>query len=94
MTLFMRIGAIQVFKRQYSFQSSMEMQLIQHDNARTHKSIRTQEGISIFGWPLLPHPSYSPDLAPSDFNRFVPLKDAQREARFEDDESVILAVRT
>jgi histone-lysine N-methyltransferase SETMAR len=43
---------------------------------------------------LLPHHSYSPDLALSDFHLFGPLKDALRGARFEDDESVILAVRT
>ena len=41
-----------------------------------------------------PHPSYSPDLAPSEFHLFGPLKDALRGARFEDDKSVILAMRT
>jgi histone-lysine N-methyltransferase SETMAR len=94
MTLFMRIGAFQVGKWQYSFQSSMEMQLIQHDNARHHTSLRTQEEISKFGWTVLPHPSYSPDLAPSDFHLLGPLKDALRGARFEEDESVSFAVRT
>jgi hypothetical protein len=39
MTLFMRIGASQVGKWQYSFQSSMEMRLIQHDNAGPHTSL-------------------------------------------------------
>jgi hypothetical protein len=43
---------------------------------------------------VLPHPPYSPDLAPSDFHLFGPLKDALRGTRFEDDESVIRAVRT
>ena len=43
---------------------------------------------------MLPHPPYSPDLAPSDFHLFGPLKDALRGTRFEDDESVICAVRT
>jgi histone-lysine N-methyltransferase SETMAR len=94
MTLFMRISEIQVGKWQYSFQSSMEMQLIQHDNARRHTSLRTQEAITKFGWTMPPHPSYSPDLAPSDFHLFGPLKDALRGARFEDDESMIPAVRT
>ena len=41
--------------------------------------------------PQLP---FSPDLAPSDFNFFGPLKDELRGTRFEDDESVIHAVRT
>ena len=43
---------------------------------------------------MLPHPLYSPDLAPSDFHIFGPLKDALCGIRFEDDESVISAVRT
>ena len=43
---------------------------------------------------MLPHPPCSPDLAPSDFHLFGPLKDALRWTRFDDDESVIRAVRT
>jgi len=68
--------------------------LIQHDNARPHTSLRNQEAITKFGWTVLPHPPYSPDLAPSVFHLFGPLKDALRGTRFEDDESVIRAVRT
>ena len=30
--------------------------LIQHDNARPHTSLRTQEAITKFGWTVLPHP--------------------------------------
>jgi len=40
---------------------------IQHDNARPHTNLRTQETNAKFGWTVLPHPPYSPDLAPSDF---------------------------
>ena len=43
------------------------------------------------GSPILP---YSPDLAPSDFHLFGPLKDSLCGTRFEDDESVIRVVRT
>jgi histone-lysine N-methyltransferase SETMAR len=64
--------------------------LIQHDNARPHTSLRTQEAITKFGWNVLPRPPYSPDLAPSDFHLFGPLHGA----RLEDGESVIRAVRT
>ena len=42
----------------------------------------------------MPHPPYSPDLAPSDFHIFGPLKDSLRGTHFEDDESVIHAVKT
>jgi len=51
-------------------------------------------GTTKFGWTVFSHPSYSPDLAPSDFHLFGPLKDTLRGTRFEDDESVIRAVRT
>jgi len=68
--------------------------LIQHDSARPHTSLRTQEAIAKFGSNVLLHPPHSRDLAPSDFHLFGPLKDALRGTRFEDDESVIRAVRT
>ena len=68
--------------------------LIQHDSARPHTSQRTQEAITKFGWTVLPHPPHSPDLAPSDFHLFGLLKYALRGTRYEDDESVIRAVRT
>ena len=68
--------------------------LIQHDNARPHTSLRTQEAISKFRWNVFPHPSYSLDLAPSNFHLFEPLKDAMRGTRFGDNESVIRAMRT
>ena len=57
--------------------------LIQHDNASTHTSLWTQEAIVKFGWTVLTHPPYSPDLAPSDFHLFGPLKDALRGTRLE-----------
>jgi len=44
--------------------------------------------------PPSPPPRHSPYLAPSVFHLFEPLKDALRGTWFEDDESVILAVRT
>jgi histone-lysine N-methyltransferase SETMAR len=68
--------------------------LIQHDNARPHTSLCTQEAMAKFGWTVLPHPPCSPDRAPSDFHLFGPLKDALRGTRFEDDKSMIHAVRT
>jgi hypothetical protein len=37
------------------------------------------------GWTFFPHPSYSHDLAPSDFHLFGALKDAVRGRRFAED---------
>jgi len=40
------------------------------------------------GWTILPQPSYSPDLAPSDFYLFGPSKDYLGGQKFEDDEVI------
>jgi histone-lysine N-methyltransferase SETMAR len=67
--------------------------LLQHDSARPHTSLRTREHITKMGWTVLPHPPYSPYLAPSDFHLSGSLKDALHGTHFEDDNSVIEAVR-
>jgi histone-lysine N-methyltransferase SETMAR len=48
--------------------------LLHHDNGRPHIARESQERIQELQWELLDHPSYSPDLAPSDFYLFGPLK--------------------
>ena len=45
-----------------------------HDNARPHTAAATQNLITTFGWEQFDHPSYNPDLAPSDFHLFLHLK--------------------
>jgi histone-lysine N-methyltransferase SETMAR len=42
-------------------------------NSRTHAGARTSAAIEIIGSEVVPHPSYSPGLAPSDFCLFVAL---------------------
>jgi histone-lysine N-methyltransferase SETMAR len=46
----------------------------------------TREEIVTMGLTVLPHRPYSPDLPPSDFHHFSPLKDGLRERRFSNDE--------
>ena len=45
----------------------------------------TGEKLAKLGWTVIPHPSYSPDLAPSDFHLFRPLKDFLRGQYFTND---------
>lgn len=48
--------------------------LLQHGNARPLTRLKTMEHVAKSGWTVLLHPLYSPDLAPSDFCLFVPMK--------------------
>jgi histone-lysine N-methyltransferase SETMAR len=45
-----------------------------HDNARPHTSLMTHQRLRGFGWEILNHPPYSPDLAPSDYHLFRSLQ--------------------
>ena len=68
--------------------------ILHHDNARPHTAQATTAEIAAKGWTVLPHPPYSPDLAPSDFFLFGPLKDFLRGQKFNDDDEVKTAVRS
>ena len=59
-----------------------------HDNARPHTAVQTVQIITNLGLELFHHPPYSPDLAPSDFHLFGPLKKFTRGAKFESDDEV------
>ena len=67
--------------------------LLQHDNARPHISLKTREFVSSFGWTTISHLPYSPDLEPSDFYLFGPLKESLRGRHFSSDKEIKTAVR-
>ena len=73
---------------------NLQSVILHHDNARPHTAHATAEEIAAKGWAVLPHPPYSPDLAPSDFFLFGPLKDFLRGQKFNDDDEVKAAVRS
>jgi len=50
--------------------------LLHHNNTMPQTSIKTQEAITQLGWLVLPHPPYSPGLAPLQTpERFCPWKE-------------------
>jgi [histone H3]-lysine36 N-dimethyltransferase SETMAR len=53
-----------------------------HDNARPHIALKTHQQLESLGWETLPHPPYSPDIAPSDYHLFQALKNVLRGKRF------------
>ena len=48
--------------------------LLQQDNARVHTCKVEMDAVERNGYELIPHPAYSPDLAPSDFFLFPNLE--------------------
>jgi len=67
--------------------------LLLHDNARPHTTARTLETLKQLKWEAMEHPAHRPDLAPSDFHLFRPLKNALWGRRFScDDDDVKAAV--
>ena len=62
--------------------------LILHDNVRPHVSGAVSEILEKYGWQVLPHPPYSPDMSPPDFDLFPELKKPLRGKRFRSIEEV------
>lgn len=56
----------------------------QHDNARPHVARKTKAELAGYGWTVLPHPPYSPDLAPSDYHLFSDLQRFLKGQSFKD----------
>ena len=66
--------------------------LLQQDNARVHTCKVAMDAVEQNGYELIPHSSYSPDLAPSDFFLFPNLKKDIRGLHFRSDEEVVKVV--
>jgi len=56
--------------------------VFQHDNARPHVARTVKETLEALNWDVLPHPPYSPDIAPSDYHLFRSMTHALAEQRF------------
>ncbi len=66
--------------------------ILHHDNVRPHTARVVTEWLEQQNIETVPHPPYSPDLAPCDFWLFPTLKKALRGRRFNSDEEVKQAV--
>ncbi len=68
--------------------------LLQHDGASAHTALKTKAKIEeLDGIELLPHPAYSPDLAPSDYGLFRSMSTFLRGRRFDSVDDVEKACR-
>jgi histone-lysine N-methyltransferase SETMAR len=57
---------------------------LMHDNAHPHSSKRARAQLDVLGYTVLPHPPYTPDLAPSDYALFDKMKEPLRGKTFTD----------
>ena len=62
--------------------------LLLHDNACPNTNIRTKEKIASFGRITLPYPPYLPDLAPSGYHFFGPMKEGLSGKHYSSNEEV------
>ena len=52
------------------YEQEHEKVILQHDSARFHVAKLVKTYLEILKWEVLPHPPYSPDIAPSDYYFF------------------------
>ncbi|PNF32315.1 hypothetical protein B7P43_G16249 [Cryptotermes secundus] len=62
------------------------------DSARLHAAQTMADLFDRWGWEVLYHPSYSPDLSPCDFNLIPKMKEALRGIRFRTVPEILQAV--
>lgn len=57
-------------EKRSEYSSRHDKVILLHDNARPHVAQPVKNYLNTIKWDVLPHPPYSPDLAPSDFHLF------------------------
>lgn len=62
--------------------------VLHHDNARPHVSLIVRQVIQEYGWDLMVHPPYSPDIAPSDYHLFRSLQNSLSGREFDSLEAI------
>ena len=62
--------------------------ILQQENAKPHVARLVKEALALLGWDVLPHPPYSPDLAPSDYHLFRSMQHSLSEQHFSSYEEI------
>ena len=62
--------------------------ILHQDNVSSYTSLITRKKLLELGWEVMPHPLYSPDLAPSDYHLFLSLQNHLNGKTFDSNEAV------
>lgn len=73
--------ALKVKRPEYS--KRHDKVIFQHDNARPHVAGIVKNTLEALQWDVLPHPPYSPDIAPSDYHLFRSMTHGLAEMHFQ-----------
>ena len=68
--------------------------ILHHDNAPVHTARQVTALLQFWGWEIIFHPPYSPDLAPCDFHIFPRMKESLRGRRFNSPEEIHTAAKS
>jgi len=69
-------------KKRPQYERRHDKVIFQHDNARPHVAQAVKTYLETLKWEILPHPPYSPDLAPSDYHLFRSMRHVLPEEKF------------
>lgn len=72
----------EIKKKRPEWETRHESIIFQDDNARPHRTEPVKNYVENVGWESLPHPPYSPDLAPSDYHLFRSMQNLLTGIRF------------
>ena len=62
--------------------------ILQHNNAKLHRSSVVYQTINELRWEVVPHPAYSPNIAPCDYHLFRSLQNSLAEQQFQNEVEV------
>lgn len=78
----------ELLQKRPAIASNLRKVILLHDNARPHISSIVKQTLSDMDWEILPHPAYSPDIAPSDFHLFRSMAHSLADMHFKSYEDV------